>query len=82
MNILLKKFIVVIIFIDILVMIEFYKFDFLNRKNWDLLKDKSGRWYNVKNYLEEILSLFKFVYINLKEFKLVILVFVKCEIYV
>lgn len=63
-------------------MIEFYKFDFLNRKNWDLLKDKSGRWYNVKNYLEEILSLFKFVYINLKEFKLVILVFVKCEIYV
>ena len=82
LNTLLKKSTAVIISIDTPAMIEPHKPDPLNRKNWDLLKDKSGRWHNAKNHPEEILSLFKSAYTNLKEPKLVILAPVKCETYV
>ena len=79
---LLQESTAAIISIDTPVMIEPHKLDPLNRKNWDLLKDKSGRWHNAKNHPEEILSLFKSAYTNLKEPKLVILAPVKCETYV
>ena len=79
---LLKESAAVIISIDTPAMIEPHKLDPLNSKNWDLLKDKSGRWHDAKNHPEEILNLFKAAYTNLKEPKLVILAPVKCETYV
>jgi len=79
---LLKESAAVIISIDTPAMIEPHKLDPLNSKNWDLLKDKSGRWHDAKNHPEEVLNLFKAAYTNLKEPKLVILAPVKCETYV
>ncbi len=63
-------------------MIEPHKLDPSDSKNWDLFKDKSGKWHGAKNHPQEILELFQAAYTRLNEPKLVILAPVKCETYV